>query len=388
MKSMYVVFGVVTLALIGLISWYFYARLVRAAGVQPRWYWLALIVFWVCAGPLAMIFRGIYGYNTATILAVWIGWTLTGLLYLVLSFLALRDVGLLLFGWMRSYQDNPLDADKRALFVRGSNAAIGVVTTVVAANGIRAARRTAAIVDVEVPVAGLPPSLSDLKIVQISDIHIGDTAGREYLSRIIDRVMGVSPDIVFITGDLIDGRVREIGDLLDPLDRLNAPLGVYYITGNHEYYFDAEAWVREVQTHGITTLVNEHVVIPYRGQRLVVGGIPDHDGGQFIASHRPDVGKTFEGAPEAAVRILLAHQPRSYPLAEGHAVDLQLSGHTHGGQIWPFGLLVPLQQYFSSGLHPVHDDRWIYISRGTGYWGPPIRVGAPSEITRIQLIPA
>lgn len=388
MKSMYVVYGAAALVLIGLISWYFYWRLVRAAGVQPRWYLLALIVFWVCAGPLGMIFRGVYGYNTATVVAVWIGWTLTGLLYLVLSFLMLRDVGLFLFGWIRNYQDNPIDADKRALFVRGSNAAIGLVTTVVAANGIRAARRTAAVVDVKVPVKGMPPSLTDLKIIQISDIHIGDTAGKGYLSRIIDRVTSESPDIVFITGDLIDGRVREIGDLLDPLDRLSAPLGVYYITGNHEYYFDAEAWVREVQTHGITTLVNEHVVIPYRGQRLVIGGIPDHDGGQFIASHKPDVGKTFEGAPGAAVRILLAHQPRSYPLAEGYAVDLQLSGHTHGGQIWPFGLLVPMQQYFSAGLHPVHDDRRLYISRGTGYWGPPIRVGAPSEITRIQLIPA
>jgi predicted MPP superfamily phosphohydrolase len=249
------------------------------------------------------------------------------------------------------------------------------------------------VVPLTVPIGGLPEALQDLKVVQISDIHMGDTIGEDYLRDIVARVMEQDPDLIVITGDLIDGKVREIDSLLDPLDELQAPLGIYFITGNHEYYFDVIAWLYEIESHGITTLVNEHVVIRYRGYRIVLGGIPDHDGGQFLASHQPDVEKTFSGAPTGDIRLLLAHQPRSYPLAKHHGVDLQLSGHTHGGQIWPFGLFVPLQQYFSAGLHRVHEDsghkpQWLYISRGTGYWGPPMRVGAPSEITNIRFVAA
>jgi predicted MPP superfamily phosphohydrolase len=393
MKSMYVVFALVVSLLIGLMSWYLYARLVRAAHIAPKWYWLLLIVLWVSAGPLAMVFRFAYGYNFATVVATWVGWTLTGILYLFLSFLIVRDIGLWLYTWFQSTQGSPLDPDRRALFVRTTNLALAGVSLAVAANGVRAARRTAEVIPLSVPIRGLPRALQELKVVQISDIHIGDTIGEEYLSEIVARVMEREPDLIVITGDLIDGKVREIGTLLDPLDDLQAPLGVYFITGNHEYYFNVEAWLREIESHGITTLVNEHVVIRYRGYRIVLGGIPDHDGGRFLGSHEPDVEQAFEGAPDSDIRVLLAHQPRSYPLAKGQGVDLQLSGHTHGGQVWPFGLFVPLQQYFSAGLHRVHEDssdraQWLYISRGTGYWGPPMRVGAPSEITDIRFVAA
>lgn len=191
--------------------------------------------------------------------------------------------------------------------------------------------------------------------------------------------------MVALTGDLVDGSVERLGRHALPLSGLKARDGVFAVTGNHEYYVGARPWVDELRRLGITVLLNEHRVIRRDGKTLLVAGVTDFGALKFDAEHASDPAAALRDAPEdASVRVLLAHQPRSIFAAAPLGYDLQLSGHTHGGQFWPWNHFVPLQQPFVAGLHK-HRDTQIYISRGTGYWGPPLRMGAPSEITRIVL---
>jgi len=253
--------------------------------------------------------------------------------------------------------------------------------------GYRTARGRAKLEKVRVPIARLGKGLEGLRIVQISDVHIGETLDSKWLSRVVEQVNALSPDVVAITGDLVDGPVVRLRDEMTPLSQLKAKEGVYYVTGNHEYYWGGPAWEAEVRRLGITVLHNEHRVVSRGGDALVVAGVTDLQGGQFDASHacRPDV--ALSGAPEGAPKVLLAHQPRVASLAQGLGVDLQLSGHTHGGQIFPFMFFVRLQQPVVSGLKKLFGT-WVYTSRGTGYWGPPLRVGPAPEITEITLVAA
>ena len=240
---------------------------------------------------------------------------------------------------------------------------------------------------VRVPLSGLPPALEGLRIVQLSDVHVGELIGRRFLERIVERVNALAPDVVAITGDLVDGTVQQLGPELAPLSGLKAPLGVYYVTGNHEYYWGGPLWERQVRELGLTVLHNEHRLLERGGATLALGGVTDFNGGSFGEEHasRPD--RAFAGAPDGAPRVLLAHQPRSVEAAARAGVDLQLSGHTHGGQIFPFNFFVRLQQPVVSGLRKVAGV-WVYAHRGTGFWGPPMRLGPTPEIAELTLVTA
>lgn len=272
--------------------------------------------------------------------------------------------------------------------VFASSATVVAATLVVTAIGAMNARRTARVVSVDVPIAGLPPALAGYTIAQISDIHVGPTIKAPYLEAIVDRVNALEADAVAVTGDLVDGTVRDLGPHVAPLARLRARDGVFFVTGNHEYYSGADPWIRELRRLGLRVLLNEHVPVRRDGATLVLAGVTDVSAHHFDSSHRSDPVAALAGAPPgAAARVLLAHQPRSAVAAVRAGFDLQLSGHTHGGQFWPWNLFVPLQQPFTAGLHRF-EGMWVYVSRGTGYWGPPKRFGAPSEITRVRLVPA
>jgi uncharacterized protein len=239
-----------------------------------------------------------------------------------------------------------------------------------------------------VPIDGLPAALDGFTIAQISDIHVGPTIKRPYLARIVEAVNALGADMVAVTGDLVDGSVRELGPHVAPLATLASRHGTFFVTGNHEYYSGAGPWVVELRRLGLTVLMNEHVVLEHGGAALVIAGVTDHSAQHFDPAQASDPGAAIAGAPaHAGARLLLAHQPRSAEAAEQAGFDLQLSGHTHGGQFLPWNLFVPLQQPFTAGLHRLR-RLWIYTSRGTGYWGPPKRLGAPSEITRLRLVPA
>jgi predicted MPP superfamily phosphohydrolase len=266
--------------------------------------------------------------------------------------------------------------------------AVPLLALAVTAIGFINARRLAQIKRVDVPIAGLPRELDGYAIAQISDIHVGPTIKRAYLNAIVNKVNALKPDAIAVTGDLVDGSVQRLAMHTAPLSRLAAPDGVFFVTGNHEYYSGAEQWIAEVRRLGLRVLMNEHV-IRHRGQAsLMIAGVTDYTAQHFNPAHKSDPQLAVAGAPDGvAVKVLLAHQPRSAPAAADAGFDLQLSGHTHGGQFFPWNLFVPLQQPFVAGLNRVR-SLWVYTSRGTGYWGPPKRFGAPSEITLVRLVPA
>ncbi|HYD96794.1 MAG TPA: metallophosphoesterase [Noviherbaspirillum sp.] len=254
--------------------------------------------------------------------------------------------------------------------------------------GLLNARRVAAVTDVEVPIAGLPDALHGFTIAQISDIHVGPTIKRGYLDAIVDAVNRLDADVVAVTGDLVDGSVRRLAPHTAPLARLRARHGAYFVTGNHDYYSNAREWIPEVRRLGLTVLLNEHVVLHHAGAALLLAGVTDYSAHHFDESHRSDPHRAIAGAPpDVGVKILLAHQPRTARAAADAGFDLQLSGHTHGGQFFPWNYFVPMQQPYVAGLNRL-GKLWVYTSRGTGYWGPPKRFGAPSEITRVRLVRA
>jgi uncharacterized protein len=269
--------------------------------------------------------------------------------------------------------------------------AVPLLALAVTLLGFSNARRTAVVRRVDVPIKGLPNAWHGFTVAQISDVHVGPTIGRGYLQRIVSKVNALEADLVAITGDLVDGRVSELAAKVAPLAGLSSRHGTFFVTGNHEYYSGAHAWIDELRRLGLTVLMNEHVVLTsprVTGQvsaQLVLAGVTDYSAGHFDAAHTSDPAAALLGAPAGAVRLLLAHQPRSAVAAAEAGFHLQLSGHTHGGQFFPWNLFVRLQQPFTAGLHKLK-DLWVYTSRGTGYWGPPKRFGAPSEITLLRLV--
>ncbi|MFM2058379.1 MAG: hypothetical protein RLY71_2764 [Pseudomonadota bacterium] len=248
------------------------------------------------------------------------------------------------------------------------------------------ARQPAAVKGVDVPIAGLHPDLHGYTITQISDLHVSPTIRRPYVEAIVASANTLGSDLVVLTGDLVDGSVAALAPHTEPLGTLRARHGVYAVTGNHEYYSGADAWVAELRRLGLTVLMNSHVVLQQGEARLVLAGVTDFHAGHFDTAQASDPAAALARAPaDAALRVLLAHQPRSAPAATEAGFDLQLSGHTHGGQFLPWGWFVPLQQPYVAGLCR-HAAMWVYVSRGTGYWGPPKRLGAPSEITQLRLV--
>jgi predicted MPP superfamily phosphohydrolase len=268
-----------------------------------------------------------------------------------------------------------------------SAAAVPILAGLFTLVGFINARRRAKERSVEIPIADLPASLHGFTIVQISDIHVGPTIKRAYLEAIVDAVNDLGADLIAVTGDLVDGSVHELAQHTQPMARLCARHGAYFVTGNHEYYSGVKTWVAELRRLGMRVLMNEHVVLQHEGVDVVVAGVTDYSAHHYDPEHRSDPHAAIAGAPaSAAVRVLLAHQPRSAPAAEAAGYHLQLSGHTHGGQFFPWNFFVRLQQPFTAGLHRL-GSLWVYTSRGTGYWGPPKRLFAPSEITRLTLVP-
>jgi predicted MPP superfamily phosphohydrolase len=237
---------------------------------------------------------------------------------------------------------------------------------------------------VQVPLRRLPASMSGLRIVQISDLHFGASVGPAYLARVIAEVNALEPDVVAITGDLVDDTVDALRAAIAPLASLRARLGVYFVTGNHEYYSGAVAWTLHLPTLGVRVLRNERVAIGDGEASFDLAGVDDPSAVHWLIGHGHDLPKALAGRDPAREVVLLAHQPSTLREAARYGVGLQLSGHTHGGQIWPLRFLLLLDQPFVDGLHRLADT-FIYVSRGTGYWGPPMRVGARPEITEITL---
>ncbi|HLR30535.1 MAG TPA: metallophosphoesterase [Paenalcaligenes sp.] len=313
----------------------------------------------------------------------WIAFTLLGLFSWLFVLTLLRDVALLGF-WMTDLWSR-LGPDAGPLLKRYSAWVIIGISLIATAIGFFNARRTPHVVEVEVSIPGLPPELKGFSLTQITDLHVGPTIKKNFVRRVVDTANDLNSDVIVLTGDLIDGDVVGLRPHTQRLAELEAPLGVYAVTGNHEYYSGAPRWIAEYERLGMHVLQNEHVVLPYQQGQLLLAGVNDYDAGRFDSSWATDPHAAIKGAPDdVGAKILLAHQPRSMQEAAQAGFDVQISGHTHGGQFWPWGYFVRLQQPFVAGLDR-YKDLQVYTSQGTGYWGPPMRVGARSEITRIRL---
>ncbi|GGP18520.1 metallophosphoesterase [Silvimonas iriomotensis] len=330
--------------------------------------------------PLGLVARGISSQPLSDRLA-WTGLLAMGLFSSLFVLTLLREP-VLLVGYLA------LPAAGFATLKSSSAMAVPVLALLASVIGFANARRRARVVQVDVPLENLPAALNGFTIVQISDIHVGPTIKRRYLDAIVNKVNALQPDVIAVTGDLVDGSVADLAAHTAPLARLQARYGAYFVTGNHEYYSGADEWTDELRRLGLHVLMNEHVVLDHGGAPLVLAGVTDYTAHHFNAAQRSDPQAALAGAPDnAGARVLLAHQPRSAIAADEAGFDLQLSGHTHGGQFWPWNLFVRFQQPFTAGLNRLN-RLWVYTSRGTGYWGPPKRFGAPSEITRVRLVPA
>jgi predicted MPP superfamily phosphohydrolase len=240
---------------------------------------------------------------------------------------------------------------------------------------------------IAVPVGRLHADLIGLTIAQISDLHVGPTIRRRYVERMVRDVLALEPDLIAITGDLADGHCARLGYHVAPLQELRAPLGIYFVTGNHEYYWGAEQWLAKVRELGAVALVDRNVTVARGGAKLLIGGVADSSAAQFIPAHRSDAAAAAAGGEAADFRLLLAHRPGACVAAEAAGFDLQLSGHTHGGQFFPFSLVVRLAHRYHRGLVR-YRRMWLYVSAGTGYWGPPHRFWIPAEITLLRLVAA
>jgi uncharacterized protein len=371
--------------LVSVLHYYIGARLLNSLA-WPDWVlwagWSFLILSTLLQ-PIAFLARRFRDQALRDI-SSWIAMTLMGVFSSLLVLTLLRDVFLL--GVAGLDAAHVLQADFTA--IEKNTALLAVLGALsISVIGFFNARRLATVVKVKVPLHNLPAGLHGFRIVQISDIHVGPTIKQGYLSRIVDRVNALEADLIAITGDLVDGRVSELASHTQPLATLSARHGSFFVTGNHEYYSGALDWIAELQRLGVQVLLNEHVQLSHDGATLVLAGVTDYTAGGFYAHHQSDPHAAIAGAPQHAPKILLAHQPLSAKAAESAGFDLQLSGHTHGGQFWPWKYLVPLQQPYVAGLHRLK-DLWVYVNRGTGYWGPPNRFGSPSEITCLTLVPA
>jgi predicted MPP superfamily phosphohydrolase len=362
------------LSLPGYIGW----RLLPALTGGPVGLGIGVAVLIACCVliPRSVAERAIQSGTWKSAL-VWAGLLAMGFFSSLFVLTLLRDLVLLAARVFYSRADAAaLDTDSAEWVV-----ALGLASTLI---GLAFARRPRTLY-VDVPLPGLPEALSGFTIVQISDVHVGPTIRRGFVANLVARVNALNGDLIAVTGDLVDGSVAQLRAHTAPLAGLSAPQGVYFVTGNHEYYSGEREWTQEVRRLGLTVLKNEHVVLNSSGNTLVLAGVTDVSAHHFDPAQRSDPEAALRGAPaDAGVRILLAHQPSSAQAAARAGFDLQISGHTHGGQFLPWNFFIRFFQPFTAGLYRL-GRLAIYVSRGTGYWGPPNRFGVPSEITRLTL---
>jgi uncharacterized protein len=387
------VFASIVLLLVAGLHAYLAWRLFGRGSGLARWRWAGRGALALSALLILVAFPGSrYLPRSGELLSVqYAGFCAMGVVLVLFPLTLARDglggVRRALGKLTRAPVEVPASPERRDFLRALSSFGVLGSSSALAGAGALQARQLAEVRRVPVPIAGLHPDLVGLRIAQISDLHLGPILGRAWLDQVVSAVNQLQPDLIAVTGDLVDGHVPDLREDVGALRRLRAPHGVYFVTGNHEYYWDALAWVEEVRRLGLDVLVNEHRELAIGGARLWLAGVTDLSARSHVRRHATDPGRALAGSEASDLRVLLAHQPKSIAAARRLGVDLQLSGHTHGGQFFPWNLVVGLFQPLSQGLGRF-GDTWLYVNRGTGTWGPPLRTGVPAEITEIELVRA
>jgi hypothetical protein len=396
MKQQMIVFFLIAFLILALGYGYVGWRLIPPLQLTTPWNWLAwtALIILLALPPVALALAMRRVENGFVEAMSSLAYVSLGFFSVLITMVLLRDVlwmasagvqkVMALVGSARATEVMLPDPERRRFLIRSMSVGIASVATALTAYGYYEARRRPAIVQIDVPLPNLPADFDGFRIVQITDIHAGLTVKRDFIETVVAQVKDLNADLVAFTGDLADGSVPHLREYVAPLAELSAPFGKYFITGNHEYYSGVEPWVEEAKRLGFDVLLNEHRVVQKGSGHILLAGVTDFSGGQFMPSHASSPEAAIANAPTNVVKILLAHQPKSIREAARVGFDLQISGHTHGGQFFPWNLAAALDQPFIAGLHKFH-KLWIYVSKGTGYWGPPLRIGARSEITVITL---
>ena len=398
------IFLVIAVALLGGMHWYLWLRLVRDPALADPWRRLlsvALIVL-TFSVPIGMLALRLAPRPLDRIIPVaaftWLGvgfLLFVAVLALDLARLA-AEGATLLADYLRARPEPPADPARRVFVARALAGTAAVATAGVSAYAFRQATGPAEVSEVPVRLERLPPALSGLTIAQISDLHVGPTIVARDVRRIVDQVNGLRPDVVAITGDLVDEGVGALRAAVSAVGDLRARYGVYFVTGNHEYYTPSERpgslgayeWMEELRRLGVRVLRNERVTLGDAGASLDLAGVDDYSAPG--PGHAANLAKAVAGRDPDRSLVLLAHQPRTGAVADSvrSGVELQISGHTHGGQIAPWNLVVAAVFPYVKGLYRHEEDGragQVFVSRGTGYWGPPLRLGAPPEIAKLVL---
>jgi predicted MPP superfamily phosphohydrolase len=349
---------------------------------RTRLIMIPLFVVLMISVPLGQSAR-MWAPGFASVLA-WISGPWLALVGLSFTYFVMLDV-IRAAAWLvrkvRRTPETTVQLSRREFLTRVGGGAALAVTGASVGFGMIEARGEHEIVTIEIPLAKLPKALDGFSIVQLSDLHIGMTIDRDFVQKVVDRANALNPDLIALTGDLVDGPVDKLREDSAPLAQLRAKYGVYAVTGNHEYYAGVDAWIAQISSLGAKYLRNQRVRI---ADGLELAGVDDYSAKEW-PGHGEDIPAATAGRDPASALVLLAHQPRQVKRAAQHGVDLQLSGHTHGGQIWPWHYIVKVQQGGLLAGKYEHDGTQLYVTRGCGYWGPPVRFGAPLEITKIVL---
>jgi predicted MPP superfamily phosphohydrolase len=379
-------FFVLALSIVAAIHYYLWVRLVRGLFLPP---WphriLSVLVMALAVSIPASFWLGHAipsGRGRAVLLALycWIGFML-----LLVALLVATEPLRLWAPLSRKLGGPILDAQRSRTFSRALAVAVVLGASGLGAAALRRGLGPIATRELSVFMPRLPRALSGTTIVQLCDLHVGPTLRREFVESVVRQTNALDPDIVAIVGDLVDGSVQQLGDMVEPLRQLKARHGVYFVTGNHEYYSGIAEWLAYLPRLGIRVLDNERVSMGDAGEYFDLAGVNDWNGANIDPRHGADLGRALAGRDRSRPVVLLAHQPRAVYEADRFGVDLQLSCHTHGGQIWPWNYLVRLQQPLVSGVKRF-GRTLLFVSNGTGHWGPPMRLGAPAEITVVRLL--
>jgi len=395
-----VLFLITAILVTGFIYGFFGFRMISPLPLEAKWktgLW-AILIFCFAALILTMITRHRFPNHGITSSLSWVAFTCFGFMTIIFPGILFKDICMggyylvrkLLSPTGKNNRDTRaskvgITPSRRNFLTNAGNAALVGTALILTGYGINRVTRKPDVIKVDVPVKDLPDPFRGFTILQISDLHISMTLGKEYVQKVVDQAVREQADMIVFTGDLADGREKDMSKDASPLSVLNAPFGKYFVTGNHDYYSGALAWLNRIERLGFVPLINEHRIIEKENAQIVLAGITDYRAGRIIPGHASDPEKALKDAPLSMPRIMLAHQPKSIFKTDPLGVDLMICGHTHGGQYVPWNFLVSLDQPYVHGLHR-HNATQIYVSRGTGYWGPPLRVCAPPEITILRLV--